>query len=90
MPVIDYFELHRQTDDLVYQFDRVLVENGSYGYKRRDADLWILNETGKGWIAVDPVTGDVAGRPWYVQPEDQANCPPEGEWVSKKGNKSYV
>jgi len=89
-PAIEYFELHRQIDNLVYQFDRVFVENGSYGYKRRDADLWILNDIDKGWVAVDPITGEVTGRPWTVQPEDQLESPPDGEWVSRKGKKSYV
>lgn len=88
--VIDYFELQRQVDELVYQFDRMKRDDGTYGYKRRDADLWILKEGRNGWIAVDPVTGDVAGRPWSVLPEDQLDYPPEGEWVSKKGVKSYV
>ena len=87
---MEYFELQRQIDSFVYQFDRVILDDGKYGYKRRDADLWILNDGKKGWIAVDPVTGDVAGRPWSVLPEDQNDYPPEGEWVSKKGIKSYV
>lgn len=87
---MDYFELHRQIDNLVYQFDRVELVNGTHGYKRRDADLWILNDAKKGWFAQDPVTGDIAGRPWSVLPEDQKDYPPEGEWVSKKGIKSYV
>jgi len=90
MPVIEYFELQRQIDDLVYQFDRVLLDDGTFGYKRRDADLWILNKAKRGWVAVDPVSGGIAGRPWSVMPEDQKDCPPEGEWVSKKGVKSYV
>ncbi len=87
---MDYFELHRQIDNLVYQFDQVVRDDGTYGYKRRGADLWILNDDKKGWIAVDPDTGDIAGRPWSVLPEDQQDYPPEGEWVSKKGIKTYV
>jgi hypothetical protein len=31
------------------------------------------------------------GRPWHVPPQDQSpEFPPEGDWVSKKGSKSYV
>jgi len=85
-----YFELQRQIDGLVYQFDRKRLDDGSHGYKRRDADFWILNVMKNGWIAVDPSTGGIAGRPWSVLPEDQLDHPPEGEWVSKKGIKSYV
>jgi len=90
MPKVEYFELRRQIDGLIYQFDRLSLENGGYGYKRRDSDFWIINDGSKGWIAVDPITGDIAGRPWFIPPEDQIGCPPEGDWVSKKGVKSYV
>ena len=30
------------------------------------------------------------GRPWEVPPKMQADFPPEGDWVSRKGPKSYV
>jgi hypothetical protein len=33
----------------------------------------------------------VLGRPWEGLPSEQPEAqPPEGEWVSKKGSKSYV
>ena len=85
-----YFELLRQCDDLVYQFDSQIGEDGSHSYKRRDGDYWIVKKSTFGWIAVDPISGEIAGRPWSVLPKDQLDYPPEGDWVSKKGAKSYV
>jgi len=90
MTDFEHFQLQRQIDGLVYLFDRMEFDNGRYGYKRRDADLWILNVADSGWIAVDPLTGGIAGRPWSVLPKDQPDHPPEGEWVSKKGVNAYV
>lgn len=90
MPNVLHFELRRKADGLVYRFDRTPLDDGSYGFKRRDADLWILWQADFGWIAVDPETGGVAGRPWSVLPRDQSAAPPEGDWVSKKKEKSYV
>ena len=86
----DYFELQRLSDDLVYQFDRTPRPDGSFGYKRRDQDLWILFKADLGWVAYDEESGIVSGRPWNVLPPAQGDHPPEGDWVSKKGVKSYV
>ncbi len=90
MDSYEYFELRRQSDGLVYQFDRLLREDGSYGYRRRDADLWILQEPDHGWVAVDPTTNEISGKPRTASLQDQSGHPPEGDWVSKKGAKSYV
>ncbi len=89
MTKYDHFELHRQSDDVVYRFDRMDREDGSVGYKRRDADLWIVFDEAFGWIAING-TGEIGGRSWNVAAQAQGDHPPEGEWVSKKGNKSYV
>ncbi len=40
--------------------------------------------------AWDNVGQSCVGRPWNVLPQDQGDHPPEGEWVSRKGSKSYV
>ncbi len=85
-----YFELRRRSDDLVYQFDRTPRADGQIGYRRRDKDLWIIHAPRLGWVAYDEETGLVAGRPWDIQPADQGDHPPPGDWVSKKGPKSYV
>lgn len=87
----DYFELHRLSDSLIYQFDRRVRPDGSIGYQRRDQDLWITFRPELGWVAYDDETQSVMGRPWNVYPKDQAaEYPPAGEWVSKKDTKSYV
>lgn len=87
----DYFELRRKSDDLIYQFDRLQHADGRFGYKRRDQDLWIFFMPEWGWMAWDEETQTVSGRPWNVLPKDQQeDHPPAGEWVSKKGIKSYV
>jgi len=85
------FELRRQTDDLVYSFAKTYRPDGLTGFKRADRDLWIVFKGRLGWVAWDDENQIVAGRPWNVLPEDQpTDCPPQGDWVSKKGNKSYV
>jgi hypothetical protein len=85
------FELRRKSDDLVYSFVRKDRADGQYGFQRADRDLWIIFKGRLGWVAWDEETQAVTGRPWNVLPEDQSDdCPPEGEWVSKKGTRSYV
>ena len=86
----DYFELHRLSDGLVYQFDKLKLPNGNFGYKRRDQDLWIKHDDTLGWIASNEETKELQGRSWETLPELQKEYPPEGIWVSKKGIKSYV
>lgn len=85
------FELRRLCDDLVYIFTREQRPDGLIGFKRSDQDLWIVYKPRFGWVAWDEESGAVMGRPWDMLPEDQpASAPPEGDWVSKKGAKSYV
>jgi predicted kinase len=84
------FELRRQSDALVYCFDRRVREDGSIAYKRRDGDYWIVKRRELGWVAWDDATQSSTGRPWNVQPNDQSDHPPEGIWVSRKDSKSYV
>ncbi|WP_375785466.1 hypothetical protein ACE10Z_39210 [Bradyrhizobium sp. Pha-3] len=43
-----------------------------------------------GWVAWDPANRSCTGRPWDVLPAAQGGHPPEGDWVSRKGAKSYV
>ena len=86
----DYFELRRRSDNLVYQFDRTPLADGQIGYKRRDRDLWIVYRPTLGWVALNEESGLVGGRLWDVLPADQGDHPPAGDWVSKKGAKSYV
>jgi hypothetical protein len=84
------FELRRRIDAQVYRFTRAARDDGQPGYRRDDRDLWILRCTRRGWIAIDPDSGDVTGRPWDAAPADQGDAPPPGRWVSCKGDKSCV
>jgi hypothetical protein len=86
-----YFELHRASDDLVYQFDRITSTSGETAYRRRDADLCITYRPTLGWVAYDEETQSLTGRCWDILPEAQdTDHPPVGIWVSRKGAKSYV
>ena len=83
------FELRRQSDDLVYVFNR-----GPKGFQRQDnLEMWITYRGSEiGWVAFDD-TGiyGLTGRPWDTPPKDQSpDHPPEGIWVSRKNERSYV
>jgi hypothetical protein len=84
------FELRRQSDDLVYSFVRARRPDGSSGFKRADGDYWIVWKPDWGWVAWDEPSHSCMGRPWNVLPAQQGPAPPEGDWVSRKGAKSYV
>ena len=85
------FELRRQSDELVYLFTRRERADGLTGFQRADRDLWITFRANLGWVAWDDESQTVMGRPWHMLPDAQSPLfPPEGEWVSKKGPKSYV
>jgi hypothetical protein len=86
----EWFQLRRQSDDLVYTFRRRPLANGDAGYQRQDQDLWITFRQSLGWVAWDEASQTIMGRPWDAPPEDQGDHPPEGVWVSRKGPKSYV
>ena len=90
MTDIRCFELRRRLDGLVYRFHRDTGPDGQPAYRREDADLWIVRSDAWGWIAVLPEDGAIAGRPWETLPHEQGDAPPEGVWVSRKGDKSYV
>jgi hypothetical protein len=64
--------------------------DGALGYRRSDGDHWIIRHQEHGWVAWDYETETISGRPWEVLPNMQADFPPEGVWVSRKGSKSYV
>jgi len=85
------FELRRQSDGLVYSFVKKDRADGLHGFQRTDRDLWIVFKDRLGWVAWDEDGQVVTGRPWNVLPDEQsADCPPQGDWVSRKGAKSYV
>ncbi|MBR9764503.1 MAG: hypothetical protein GYB53_13495 [Rhodobacteraceae bacterium] len=84
------FELRRALDGLIYRFDLARDPQGRPGYRRADRDLWIIRHPSLGWIAGSHDGTEIFGRPWDVPPEAQGAAPPEGTWVSRKGDKSYV
>ncbi|MBU1304529.1 MAG: hypothetical protein KKF33_03270 [Alphaproteobacteria bacterium] len=89
--MIEQFELRRQSDDLVYRFNRRSRLDGIAGFQRMDQDLWVTYRPALGWVAWDEATQSVMGRPWEVLPTEQSpDEPPQGVWVSRKGVKSYV
>ena len=85
----DCFEFRRRIDDLRYRFEPVEPRGGYPAWKRVDVDLWLTWIPGSGWCVVD-ARGEANSRPWNVELADQQKDPPEGEWLSKKGDKSYV
>ena len=81
------FELRRRSDGLVYHFAR----DGVGVYRRTDRpEMTIQWDPQFGWVARDPETAELAGQPWGVPPAQQVRMPPEGAWVSCKGETSYV
>ena len=85
------FEFRRHVDGLTYVFERVEADDGQIRYKRFDIDLWVVRHDRFGWVVWDEETATVLGRPWGELPSEQPEThPPAGEWVSKKGSKSYV
>jgi len=91
MSTYQRFELRRLSDDLVYHFSRAARLDGTAGFRREDKDVWMLFNPTLGWVVLDEESQEITGKPWLALPHEQAEAyPPEGEWVSKKGNKSYV
>ena len=85
------FELRRRSDATVHRFARAERHDGTLGYRREDADVWIVRDDRFGWVMELGERGEaVAGIPWGVPPADQGRHPPEGDWVSRKGDRSYV
>lgn len=85
------FELHRSIDGLVYVFRRVEGQGDAERFARLDrGNLCIEYDRELGWISRDPESQEVTGRPWNDQDRHNPRQPAQGEWVSKKGAKSYV
>lgn len=83
------YEFRRRIDDVIYRFAPDGLVNGFPAWKRVDLDIRLIRHADKGWCTVDSA-GTINGRPWNVEPEEQGAAPFEGEWVSKKNDKSYV
>jgi hypothetical protein len=43
-----------------------------------------------GWVVWDDDDNMLMARPWHIDKSTQSTQPPQCEWVSKKGNNSFV
>jgi hypothetical protein len=73
----------RRGDGLTYEFQR----DADGSYRRTDAELFCRRLPGFGWCVVDS-NGVVLSRPF--DDPGLGEVPPEGVWVSRKGDTSYV
>lgn len=89
-PTGEQIEMRRLSDGVVYVFLRESDENGMRRYRRRDKNIWMLRHPDFGWVVWDKDADCLMGRPWAVPLTQQHNKPPEGDWVSRKGENSYV
>ncbi|MFC8385989.1 hypothetical protein [Nocardia sp. NPDC057272] len=60
---------------------------GENGPMRTDLDIWCRRLPGFGWVVCN-AADEVSSRP-FNEP-GQGEIPPEGVWVSRKGERSYV
>ncbi|QNQ11721.1 hypothetical protein [Sphingomonas alpina] len=84
------FELRRQSDSLVYVFERRAGAGASAIYERNDKLVEIVHDPRFGWSTWNREDGALSGRAWDIPSSEQPDFPPEGIWVSRKGAKSYV
>ncbi|QIS03929.1 hypothetical protein F5X71_17795 [Nocardia brasiliensis] len=77
----------RRGDGLSYEFVRDGEAHGFPAYRRVDLGIWCLRMPDFGW-AVCARDGTVSSRPF--DDPGQGELPPEGAWVSRKGDRSYV
>lgn len=77
----------RRMDGLTYEFARDGEADGFLSYKRVDLDMWCRRLPDFGWVVCD-AAGVVSSRPFDAA--GRGDLPPEGVWVSRKGERSYV
>ncbi|MGU3433421.1 hypothetical protein ACNHUS_10420 [Actinomycetes bacterium M1A6_2h] len=73
----------RRGDGLTYTF----LADGPLSFKRVDIDVWCRRLPDFGWAVCDE-NGLVSSRPF--SDAGTGDFPPEGVWVSRKGDRSYV
>lgn len=82
------FELRRLSDACVYEFVKVAPKVFARMDNPRMTIAW---EGPWGWVARDPDTQAIAGRPWEILPQHQQDQhPTRGLWISRKGSQSYA
>ncbi|MFE3254972.1 hypothetical protein ACFXPS_09230 [Nocardia sp. NPDC059091] len=77
----------RRVDGLTYEFVRDGDAHGFPSYKRVDLDIWCRRLPDFGWV-VCTAEAAVSSRPF--DDAGRGDLPPEGVWVSFKGDRSYV
>lgn len=77
----------RRVDGMTYEFARDGDAHGVPSYKRVDLELWCRRLPDFGW-AVCTESGEVFSRPF--DDAGRGDLPPEGVWVSRKADRSYV
>lgn len=80
---------HRCIDGLVYGYALAGIRQGRPCWRRTDRPLILSWTEQAGWVVSDEA-GTILSRPWDVEKAAQGALPPEGIWVSRKGDKSYV
>ena len=84
-----YLEFRRRLPaDVIYKYKPVL-DSDEKVWKRIDMDLWIKFLPQFGWVCVNEHK-EIFSIPWIMPWSEQGDLPPEGKWVSCKGDKSYV
>lgn len=82
------FHLIRRCDGLIYCF---VPGATARVFRRVDRpDLTIIWEDTMGWIMRDPASGALVGRVWDMDVAVQPDVPPATQWVTAKGDKSYI
>lgn len=77
----------RRIDGLTYEFIRDGDSFGFPSYIRVDLDVWVRRLPDFGWVVCNSTT-EVLSRPF--DEAGSGELPPEGVWVSRKGERSYV
>ena len=82
------FEFRRRLPaDVTYRYE--LDDPQEKLWKRTDMDLWVKFIPEIGWVVIN-ASDEILSIPWIIPANKQGNLPPEGKWVSCKGDKSYV
>jgi hypothetical protein len=84
-----HLAFRRRSDGLTYHYHPCEPIHGRPAWQRDDLDLWVIYRAEDGWIGVN-AAGQITAVPWGLPISRQGDLPPTGEWVSKKGDKSYV
>ena len=83
-------QMRRLSDEFVYHFYPTHEVDGYIQYRRLDKNIIIKRHMDYGWVVWDDDDNMLLARPWHIDISTQSTQPPQCEWVSKKGNNSFV